>query len=591
MNLEAITDPARLAALEDLEILDTGPEPVFDRLTRLVSDMLSVPISLLSLIDRDRQFFKSACGLSAPWAEATQIPLSHSFCQHAVAAKRRLVIDDARQNPLVAGNLATRDLSVIAYAGVPLVLQDGHCVGVFCAIDRQPRRWSELDLRLLEDLAGTVNTLLDQRRSLAQQRLQDPVTGLPSPAMTMAYSDALTGAHDGHKVLAIAVGVNDFESIIQAHDKHHDKQRADHVLKLVGQRIAHQLSGEDILGRLEHDVFTVLRPRVVDQREALELAARIREGVSAEPLKVRGEALAVSVSVGTAIGEGGRDVVTQALEAMRNATPAEGGRIGEPEHRTLRPAPWMDLRGALRGAVARGEITVVFQPIVELATRRLTGFEALARFTHPEFGAVAPSRFIPVAEASGEIMLIGEHVLRTACRRLAGWREQSGEDLRVTVNLSPVQLAVANIAEVIEGILGEYELPGRALVLDITESVFTTPVAVERRSLERMREMGIQIALDNFGTGHSTLSDLRRFPVDVIKVDRSLLDGLETDHRDAPLMQAILAIGVGMDIELVAEGVETRAQRELLCLSGCHYGQGYLFAAPMPADEIQLAVG
>jgi diguanylate cyclase (GGDEF)-like protein len=585
MTLKAITDAARLAALQDLEMLDTGPEPVFDRLTRLVCDMLGVPISLVSLIDGDRQFFKSACGLSAPWAQTRQIPLSHSFCQHTVAGKRRLVIEDSRQNPLVADNLATRDLSVIAYAGVPLVLQDGHAVGALCAIDRQPRRWSERDLRLLEDLAATVNTVLDLRRSLAQQRLQDPATGLPSPAMTMAYSDALTGAQDGHRVLAIAIGVDDFGSV-----KHgHDKQRTDHVLRLVGQRVAHQLSGEDILGRLERDVFTVLRPRVADQREALELAARIREGVSAEPLKVRGEALPVSVSVATAIGAAGRDVVTQALDALRRIRDGAAQVIVEPEAPVGRSMPRPEVRGALRGAVARGEITVVFQPIVELATKRLRGFEALARWTHPELGAVPPSQFIPVAEASGEIMLIGEHVLRSGCRRLAGWRAQSGEDLRLTVNLSPVQLAVANIADVVMEILEDSELPGSALVLDITESVFRTPVAAERRNLERMRELGIQIALDNFGTGMSAPSDLRRFPVDVIKVDRSLLDGLESDHRDAPLMQAILAIGVGMDIELVAEGVETRAQRELLCLSGCHYGQGYLFAAPMPGDEIELA--
>jgi EAL domain-containing protein (putative c-di-GMP-specific phosphodiesterase class I) len=202
---------------------------------------------------------------------------------------------------------------------------------------------------------------------------------------------------------------------------------------------------------------------------------------------------------------------------------------------------------------------------------------------------VGPSRFIPVAEAGGEIMLIGEHVLRTGCRRLSQWRAQSGEDLRLTVNLSPVQLAVANLTDMVTVILEESDLPASALVFDVPEGMFTAPLAVQRDNLTRLRELGIQIALDNFGAGGSALSDLRRFPVDVIKVDRSLLDGLDTDHRDAPLMQAILAIGVGMDIELVAEGVETRAQRELLCLSGCHYGQGYLFARPLPADEVRLA--
>jgi diguanylate cyclase (GGDEF)-like protein len=585
MTLEAISDVARLAAIQDLEILDTEREPVFDRLTRLVADLLGVPISLVSLVDRDREFFASSSGLRAPWAGARQVPLSHSFGRHAVANKRRLVIEDARQNPLVADNLAIRDLSVIAYAGVPLVLEDGHAVGALCAIDRQPRVWNELDLRILEDLAATVQTVFDLRRSLTQQRLQDPATGLPSRALTVAYSQRLTAAGNGQDVLAIALGIDEYAAFREAHGR----QRTDHVLNLVGQRIAHQLSGGDILGRLDSDVFTVLRPRVADQREALELADRIREGVSGEPLKVRGEALAISVSVGTATGAAGPEVVAHALEAMQQTRAAGTQKVDEPEQPAPQPAAGPGLRGALRGAVARGEITVVFQPIVELATKELRGFEALARWTHPEFGTVGPSQFIPVAEASGEIMLIGEHVLRTACRRLAEWRAQAGDGLRLTVNLSPVQLAVANLAEMVVGILEENGLPASALVLDVAEGMFTAPLAVQRDNLERLRELGIQIALDNFGTGRSALSDLRRFPVDVIKVDRCLLDGLDTDHRNAPLMQAILAIGVGMDIELVAEGVETRAQRELLCLSGCHYGQGYLFARPLPADEIQLA--
>ncbi len=585
MTLEAITDVARLAALQELEILDTEPEPVFDRLTRLVADVLGVPISLVSLVDGNREFFKSASGLLAPWAAARQVPLSHSFGQHAVASKRRLAIEDARQNPLVTDNLAIRDLSVIAYAAVPLVLEDGHAVGALCAIDRRPRPWSELDLRILEDLAATVQTLFDLRRSLTQQRLQDPATGLPSRALTVAYSRQLTSAGNGRDVLAIALGIDEYGAFREAHGK----QRTDHVLNLVGQRIAHQLSGDDILGRLDSDVFTVLRPRVADQREALELADRIRESVSGEPLKVRGEAIAISVTLGIATGAAGPDVVGHALEAMRQTRVTQTQKIDEPEQLTPEPAARPGLRGALRGAVARGEITVVFQPIVELATKELRGFEALARWTHPELGTVGPSQFIPVAEAGGEIMLIGEHVLRTACRRLAEWRAQTGDDLRLTVNLSPVQLAVANLADVVVGILEENGLPASALVLDVGEGMFTAPLAVQRDNLERLRELGIQIALDNFGTGRSALSDLRRYPVDVIKVDRSLLDGLDTDHRNAPLMHAILAIGVGMDIELIAEGVETRAQRELLCLSGCHYGQGYLFARPLPADEIQLA--
>ncbi len=230
-----------------------------------------------------------------------------------------------------------------------------------------------------------------------------------------------------------------------------------------------------------------------------------------------------------------------------------------------------------------------FQHIVGLATGRTRSYEALARWRHPELGLVGPAEFIPLAEETGDIVGIGEFVLRAACTQLALWRQMvSGEQLGATVNISPVQLAVPNIAEVIATILAESGLPAPALTLEITEGVFIAAGALPRRNLAAIRELGVRIALDDFGTGYSALGYLKRFPVDVIKVDRCFLDGLETDHRNAALMRAILAIGAGMEIEVVVEGVETVAQRELLALSGCHWGQGFLFAEPLPADEISV---
>ncbi|MGB9185720.1 MAG: EAL domain-containing protein [Solirubrobacteraceae bacterium] len=431
----SVADAARLTALADLSILDTAPEAAFDRFTRLAADLLDVPVALICLVDGDRQFFKSHYGLPQPWAQARQSPLSHAICQHVVASKLPLIVEDARHPALVADNVAVRDLSVQAYAGIPLVLEDGSAVGAFCAIDARPRRWHPRELHILEDLAAAVKTLLDLRCSVAEQGQRDRLTGLPNRGLRAAY-----------------------------------------------------------------------------------------------------------------------------------------GQLG----------------GALRGAVARGEVTVVFQPIVEISSGRTRAFEALARWNHPDLGCVAPSEFIPVAEAGGEIALIGEHVLRSACKQLAGWRGQSGLDLQVTVNLSPVQLGVPSLADVVRDILVESGLPGHALALEITEGVLMTPDFVTRHNLERIRELGIHIALDDFGTGYSALSYLKSFPVDVIKADRSFLDGLGSDRRGLAVLRAILAIGDGMDIQVVAEGVETQRQRELLRLSGCPLGQGFLFSRPLPAEEIHL---
>jgi diguanylate cyclase (GGDEF)-like protein len=597
---DAISDGARIAALRDLGLLDTEPEPEFDRFTRLAVDLLGVPVALVSLVERDRQFFKSACGLAGDWAQARQTPLSHSFCQHVVARRQPLVIADAREHPLVADNLAVRDLSVIAYAGLPLTLADGHVVGAFCAIDTRRHDWTEQELRILDDLAVAIRTQLELRRALARQSLRDGLTGLPNRALTVAYADQLIAAHGEGELVALAVGIDDMGTVNDAYGTTH----GDRVLSLVARRIAHQLESDDILGRLEGDVFAILRPRACDQLQALTLAHEIRAAIGAEPVAVRGDRLSVSATVGlsTVAAEvdidaehdvdaaiDGATLLTRAAEAMRLAKQRRGQVAVADTATAARSAARLRLRGALTGALGRDEISVAFQPIVELSTGFTRGFEALARWVHPDLGAVSPTDFVPVAEATGDIVRIGEHVLRVACRQLARWRAQSGDDLQVTVNFSPVQLAVPNIADVVSSILAEAQLPGESLALEITEGVFLSPGELERRNLERIRERGVQIALDDFGTGYSTLSYLKRLPVDVLKVDRCFLDGLETDRRDAALMRAILSIGSGMDLQVVAEGIETKAQRELLRLSGCRLGQGFLFAHPLPADEIHVA--
>jgi diguanylate cyclase (GGDEF)-like protein len=588
MVVETIADGARLAALGELGIADNAPDSDFDRFTSLAVELLGVPVSLLSLVNRDGQYLKSAHGLTQPSRQAGQTPLSQSLCDYPVSTGEPFFFSDGRHDPRVAHHLAAGDLSVIAYAGIPLVLSDGHAVGTLCAIDRVPRQWSDRDLRVLGDLAAAASTQLELRRELGRQSLRDGLTGLPNRALTVAHCEQLLRVGDGSDLLAVAVGIDDLGSL----NDDHGVAQGDRIIKLVARRIGRQLGIDDLLGRLHGNTFVVLRPRVTDQMQGLALAHRIRDAVSGESLTVRGEQLGVSATVGLATAAPGLDadaLINRALESLTHAR-SHAGRVlaGSPRPRTRSASP-ARLRGALAGAVSRDEITVNFQAIVELATGRTRSYEALARWRHPELGIIGPSEFIPAAEETGSIVTIGEHVLRTACTQMALWRAMlPGEEIGVTVNFSPVQLSVANIGDVVAGILAETGLPGSALTLEITEGVFVTPGACQRRNLETIRELGVRLALDDFGTGYSALSYLKRFPVDLIKVDRCFLDGLETDRRDAALMRAILAIGAGMELEVVAEGVETHAQCELLRLSGCHWGQGFLFSEPLPAEAVRL---
>jgi diguanylate cyclase (GGDEF)-like protein len=588
MSWEAIADNARLAALRELGILDTEPEAEFDRFTALAAELLKAPVSTITLIDNDRQFWKSAYGITGSWAEARGTPLSHSLCQEPVTTGRPLVLSDLRADRERADCLALRALDVVAYAGMPLVLTDGFAVGALCVIDHEPHEWSEADLRILSDLAQMVSSMLDLRRSLNQQMLHDPLTGLPNRALTVSYGEQLSGAEDTGDLLALAIGIDRLGSLSEVHGI----MQGDHLINLLARRIAHQLSIEDVLGRLQNDVFAVLRPRLMDHAEALDLAHRIRGAVCSDPITFRGDPMEVSATVGMAIAGPGIDgdtLIGRALSSLERAR-AQDQDVAMFVPRAAEEAPIRSrVRNALAGAVQRGEIFVNFQPIVDLASGETAGYEALARWRHPELGLIGPSEFIPVAEATGDIVIIGEHVLRTACTQLAMWRAMMPTDsLGVTVNVSPLQLASPGVAKMVRSILEGAGLPGSALTLEITEKIFVSPGPVQCTNLEEIRALGVHIALDDFGTGYSALSYLKHFPVDMIKVDRCFLDGLETDRRDAALMRAILSIGSGMELDVVAEGVETRAQRELLRLSGCHWGQGFLFSEPLPAEQIRV---
>jgi diguanylate cyclase len=590
-TIEAIRDGARLAALRELHLLDVAPIEAIDRFTRLATDLLGVPVSLVSLLDEDRQFFISEQGLPESWAEAKQTPLSHSFCQHAVASREPLVIEDSREDPRVRDNLAVRDLDVIAYAGIPLILEDGAAVGAFCAIDSQPRHWTERDLRILSDLAAAVKTFLDLRAQQAHQGLHDRLTGLPNRDLLLAYCDQLMAQSVNEQMVAVVcAGLDHFSQINQAFGA----ERADRVLQAVADRLGRSVRDTDVLGRLRGDVFALVSPKVKDEAEALAIAGRIRDSLSASPFEFDGKALSLTATAGIATGRPGAkaaDVISEAANAMHQAKRDHDGVRFTEDGWSAQAAEALDLRQALARALERGEIMAVFQPIVELDSGKLRGFETLARWTHPELGPINPAEFVPLAEITADIIPIGEFMMTQAVAQLARWRSEGHDELRVTVNVSPLQLKQANFAEVVADILNDAGLDGNAIGVEITEGALLETGEIERHNLERLKELGARIVLDDFGTGYSALGYIRRFPIEVIKIDRSFVTDMTSDRAAAALVQAILAMARAMDLEIVAEGIETVEQRQLLRLLGCALGQGYLFSRPLPGSDVPFVFG
>ncbi len=586
MGGTSIQDPARLTALRATGLLDGEAHADLGCITELATQLLGVPVSHVSLVEHDRQFLAACTGMPEPWARARETPLSHSLCRHVVERDAPLVIADAREHPLVADNLAVRDLGVVAYAGVPLHVESGTPIGALCAIDRVPREWSEADLHALSGMARITSKLIELHGIRTAGAFHDPVTGLPGRTLF----DALVGqglkraASEGGQAALVALDLDGFRLINQALGH----GTGDALLDQVGERLRAALRGSDIVCRLAGDEFAVFCPSVTDEADALRIADRLVNRISRESFYVDGRPQSITASAGIVVAEGPgdpRDLELAAFARLRASKPTGGATAAAARDQA---EARLRLRNEVGRAHRRGEMVLAYQPIVALSENRIWGYEALLRWNHPELGPIAPDVFIPAAEESGAIVDIGEWVLEQACEDAARWRRLPGaEDLQITVNVAPAQIGIPIFAQsVVATILDATGVPASALTLEITERTLLVDRPVHRATLQQLQELGVHIALDDFGTGYSALSYLTRFPLDELKIDRSFVDLLRHDGASASIVEGIVAMAQTLGLHTVAEGIEEESQREWLARLGCDLGQGYLFSRPVRAELV-----
>jgi len=247
----------------------------------------------------------------------------------------------------------------------------------------------------------------------------------------------------------------------------------------------------------------------------------------------------------------------------------------------------LSIEHKIRQALTRNEFTVYFQPQLDLVSGQVVGSEALCRWIHPEMGMVSPGEFIPIAEASGLILPIGEFVLRTACRQTKVWEESGLSSLRIAVNISAHQFQKPNLVQTVAEILCETGLNPKRLELELTESAVMKNPESAIATLRELKAMGLQISIDDFGTGYSSLSYLKRFPLDILKIDQSFMRDATKDPNDAAIVKAIITLAHSLNLLVIAEGVETEEQLRFLRQLGCDEMQGFLFSRPLPADDMK----
>ena len=445
----------------------------------------------------------------------------------------------------------------------------------------EPRYWQGIILDVTE------RKELETR--LAYQALHDPLTGLPNRTL---FLDRLRGAlahTDPHRrVAVIFLDLDDFKVVNDGLGH----AAGDELLMLVSERLRGCAREGDVVARLGGDEFTFLLDGEIDQVGVATVADRIVDRLR-PPFHLGDRHIVVTPSIGIATGSPGHE---EANELLRRADIALYQAKGEGKARWAMFDPDADdralerlrLEGELRRALSDGQLRLVYQPIVDLSSGQLREVEALVRWQHPERGLLLPAEFIPVAEATGLVIPLGQWVLEESCRQLREWqrRHPGRERLGLSTNLAAMHFREPSLPGDIGAVLTLAGIDPGDLRVEITERVALDATAVTARGLQNLRDMGIKLAVDDFGTGYSGLSALKAAPIDAVKIDRSFVAGLGRDADDAAIVRAIVAMTRALGLSTIAEGIETTEQLAALRAVGCDRGQGYLFARPVPPDQI-----
>ena len=482
-------------------------------------------------------------------------------------------------------------LGVRAAAAAPVRL-DGKPVGsLVVASSVVGRRYRETErdaLAAFAEHASLAVTDAARTRHMLHSALHDALTGLPNRAL---FSDRLDQRLVGgrHERPPTAVLFLDVDALKRINDSL-GHLVGDEVLVETARRLTMCVRTEDTVARLAGDEFTVLLDAVSNESEALAVANRLLEAIR-QPIAAGGRQLSLTASVGVRLAQAGvdrsADVMRGADLAMYEAKSRGGGAVAL-FHRDLdqRAVRRLELEGELRAAMKAGELRVLYQPIVALPSGRIVGVEALVRWDRGSRGLVSPAEFIPLAEETGLIVELGAWVLAEACRTVVGLDRETGTALNLSVNLSARQLLEPGLEATVAAALSASGLGAGRLTLEITEGVLMADTAATIDRLGSLRGLGVRVAIDDFGTGYSSLGYLRRFPLDAVKIDRSFIEDVTEGTRQAALVHAIVELCRTLELDTVAEGVETQDQADRLTDLGCELAQGFLFGRPMTARDL-----
>ncbi|MEO7218562.1 MAG: EAL domain-containing protein [Gemmatimonadaceae bacterium] len=569
--------PAVQTVLRDVTARKAAESALRDREARLHLVMHQIPAVLWATDPNGRFTSALGAGLNALGIEAEQLVGTH--------AREHFGPSGDTDSETSAISIALRGDSAafeLAWAGRSFA----------CSVEPLRSTYGQIEGTLGLAVDITERKVLETQ--LTYRAFHDPLTGLANRALFRdRVMHALSRLGRGRHVAIVFLDLDDFKTINDSLGH----AEGDRLLAAVGSRLVGAVRSHDTVARFGGDEFAILLEDMITKDEALEVIERVESSLRA-PIGLRGREVNVTASLGlahAAPGDAADDILRNADVAMYNSKEAGSARhtVFEPRmHAAI--VDRLELESDLRGALDRDELHLLYQPVVALETGEVQGFEALARWSHRSRGTLAPQDFIQLAEDTGLIVEIGRWVINSACHELSRWHHLADagapglhSDLRIGINISGSQLEHDNFVDDVANALRDSGASPDRVVLELTEGTLMRRTSDVLQRLHALKALGVRLAIDDFGTGYSSLSYLQRFPIDVLKIDRSFVDGIANGGGDGALARTILALGEMMQVRTLAEGIETQQQCDALVALGCKFGQGFLFARPMLGAEVE----
>jgi EAL domain-containing protein (putative c-di-GMP-specific phosphodiesterase class I) len=568
-------EDARLDALHKLNLLDTSPSESFDRITRMASQIFNLPISAVSLTDRDRQWFKSRVGVDHMSISRHKAPCARVAERAETVLIPDLLADDCYKSSPLA------DQGIRFYAGAPLVTREGFGLGALCVLGTEPRTATEAEMAALHDLAQMVMAQIELQHAFGRI---DPLSGLPNRTQFIDDLDDLGRDSPGQRRLAVLVdlaraellntgvrvmGSNYVDDMVQA--------AARSLRALLGPgRTAYHVAATQFafiaLPDMDEDVYALRLPAILDQLRATSSARFVTSAT-------------IGIAPFITHQTPSRDVLRMAHNAALDARSSDAAISIYSSKEDGAHRRRFGLLGDFDAALGQpSQLRLVFQPRIDLATRTCVGAEALLRWSHPALGDVSPGEFIPIVEQTSLARATTAWVLDAGLERLGAWCA-AGYGIQLSINISAANLNESDFAACVQLYLLKHRVPAAMLELEVTESAVMYNFGQGVAQLAALEAAGVHVAIDDFGTGYSSLAYLQQLPAQVLKVDQSFVRDLPKGPREQTLVRSMISLSHDLGYRVVAEGIETAEAANMLAMMGCDEGQGYFFARPMEAAD------